>query len=183
MQGGRWSEFFLFCRRHKWMIPEDYIKMEIYCDLLISGSSRPDLFCKKGVLRNFAKFIGTHLSQILFFNKVTGLRPSTLLKETLAQVFSCEFCEISKNTCSDRTPGGCFFNFLQLRFILFDHQISNLQNNENTKNSFNLVLSIFSRLANYKGPGTRTQSFNLYKTFSKNIAHALSPYLIVGQIL
>ena len=26
------------------------------------------------------------------------LHPGTLLKETLAQVFSCEFCEISKNT-------------------------------------------------------------------------------------
>ena len=25
-------------------------------------------------------------------------------KETLAQVFLCEFCEISKNTCSYRTP-------------------------------------------------------------------------------
>ena len=30
-------------------------------------------------------------------------------KETLAQVFSCEFCEISKNTFSDITPpGDCF---------------------------------------------------------------------------
>ena len=30
---------------------------------------------------------------------------ATLLeKETLAQVFSCEFCEISKNTFSYRTP-------------------------------------------------------------------------------
>ena len=29
--------------------------------------------------------------QSLFFNKVAGLN-----KETLAQVFSCEFCEISK---------------------------------------------------------------------------------------
>ena len=27
-------------------------------------------------------------------------RPATLLKETLAQVFCCEFCEISKNTFS-----------------------------------------------------------------------------------
>ena len=33
------------------------------------------------------------------FDKVPGLRPATLLKkETLAQVFSCEYCEISKNT-------------------------------------------------------------------------------------
>ena len=40
----------------------------------------------------------------LFFNKVAGLRPATLLKETLAQVFSCEFCKISKNVFSYRTP-------------------------------------------------------------------------------
>ena len=32
-------------------------------------------------------------------------RPATLFKkENLAQVFSCEFCEISKNTFSYRTP-------------------------------------------------------------------------------
>ena len=54
---------------------------------------------KKGVLKNFAKIVGKHLCQSLFFKKVAGLRPATLLKnETLAQVFSCEFCEISKNT-------------------------------------------------------------------------------------
>ena len=36
---------------------------------------------------------------MFFFNKVAGLRPATLLKkETQAQVFSCEFREISKNT-------------------------------------------------------------------------------------
>ena len=29
-----------------------------------------EVFCKKGVLRNFAKFIGKHLCQSLFFNKV-----------------------------------------------------------------------------------------------------------------
>ena len=62
-------------------------------------SRRPEVFCKKGVLRNFAKFIGKHLYQSLFFNKVAGLRSVTLLKkETLVQVFSCEFCEIAKNT-------------------------------------------------------------------------------------
>ena len=51
------------------------------------------------------------------FNKVTCLRPATLLnkrlrpeacnffkKETLAKVFSCEFCVISKNTFFHGTP-------------------------------------------------------------------------------
>ena len=33
------------------------------------------------------------------FSKIAGLRPATLLKkEALEQMFSCEFCEISKNT-------------------------------------------------------------------------------------
>ena len=59
-------------------------------------SSRPEVLCKKGVLRNFAKFIGKHLCQNLFFNKVA-------LAETLVQVFTCEFCEISKNTFSYKT--------------------------------------------------------------------------------
>ena len=31
------------------------------------------MFCKKGVLRNFAKFTGKHLSQSPFFNKVAAL--------------------------------------------------------------------------------------------------------------
>ena len=67
-------------------------------------SSRPGVFCKKGVLRNFAKFTGKHLCWSLFFNKVPRLRPATLLKKALAQVFSCEFLEISKNTFSYGTP-------------------------------------------------------------------------------
>ena len=50
-----------------------------------------------GVLRNFAKFTGKHPCQSLFFNKVAGLG-NFIKKETLAQGFSCEFCEISKNT-------------------------------------------------------------------------------------
>ena len=63
-----------------------------------------EVFCKKGVLRNFAKLTGKHLCLSLFFNKVTGLRSATLLKKTLAQVFSREFCEIFKNTFFYRTP-------------------------------------------------------------------------------
>ena len=43
--------------------------------LNIYRSSRREVFCKKGVLRNFTKFTGKHLFQSLFFNKVAGLRP------------------------------------------------------------------------------------------------------------
>ena len=36
---------------------------------------------KEGVLRNFTKLTGKRLFQSLFFNKVPGLRPATLLKK------------------------------------------------------------------------------------------------------
>ena len=57
------------------------------------------MFREKGVLRNFTKSTGKYLRQGLFFNACNFIK-----KETLAQVFSCEFCEISKNTFSYRTP-------------------------------------------------------------------------------
>ena len=51
------------------------------------------MFCEKSALRSFAKFAGIHLCQRLFFIK----------KETLAEVFFCEFCEIFMNTFFHRT--------------------------------------------------------------------------------
>ena len=58
---------------------------------------------KKGVLRNFSKFTGKNLCHGLFFNKFATLLKTLLknmqlyYKSDLAQVFSCEFYEISKN--------------------------------------------------------------------------------------
>ena len=36
-------------------------------ELISNRSSRPDLFCKKGVLKNFPKFTGKDLCQSIFF--------------------------------------------------------------------------------------------------------------------
>ena len=56
---------------------------------------------KKGIPTNFIKFTGKHLCQSLFFRKTAGLRPQACnfsKKETLAQEFSCEFCDSFKST-------------------------------------------------------------------------------------
>ena len=58
------------------------------------------MFCENGVLRNFAKFIGKHLRWSIFLIKLQASGK----KETLTQVFSSEFCEISKNTFSYSVP-------------------------------------------------------------------------------
>ena len=44
-----------------------------------------EVLCMKSVRRNFAKLRGKHQCQILFFDKVAGLRPATLLKKRLCQ--------------------------------------------------------------------------------------------------
>ena len=60
-----------------------------------SRSSRPEVFSKKAVLRNFAKFTGKRLCPSLFFHKVAGLRPPTLLKKRLGHgCFSMNFAKL-----------------------------------------------------------------------------------------
>ena len=66
---------------------------------LYSGAVCSEVLCKKGVLWNFAIFTGKHLC--------SGLRSQAcnyIKKGILVQVFSCKFCEISKNVFSYRTP-------------------------------------------------------------------------------
>ena len=62
-----------------------------HCLYLDSKNSHQRCSVKKSVLRNFAKFIGKHLCQRL-------AACNFIKKGTVAQVFSCEFCEIFKNT-------------------------------------------------------------------------------------
>ena len=71
--------------------------------IAVFRSSHRRCSVKTVVNRNFAKFTGKHLWQSLYFNKLAGLACNFVKKETLAQLFSIEFCEIL------RTP----FLFLQ----------------------------------------------------------------------
>ena len=77
---------------------------EITAIIKNSRSSRPEVFCKKGVLENVAKFTGKHLCQSLSFNKVASLRSEILLKKRLwHKCFPVNFARKKiKNT-----SGGC----------------------------------------------------------------------------
>ena len=67
-----------------------FLKIKLICDqenmliLNIYRSSRPEVFCRKGVLRNFTKLTGKHLCQSPFLKKVAGLWPATLFKKGLS---------------------------------------------------------------------------------------------------
>ena len=58
-------------------------KDEMALRVIILRNSRSEVFCKKGVLRNFGKFTGKHLWQSFFFNKVASVSPATLFKKRL----------------------------------------------------------------------------------------------------
>ena len=53
------------------------------CNCIKIEKQPPEVFCKKGVSKNFTKFTGKHLCQSLFLNKVADLRPETLLRKRL----------------------------------------------------------------------------------------------------
>ena len=57
----------------------------------------PDVFCKIGVRKNFAKFTGKHLfvgDSLLIILKACNF----IKKEGLKNVFSSEFCDFFRNT-------------------------------------------------------------------------------------
>ena len=56
-----------------------WISQNIVTNHAMNRSSHRRCSLRKGVLRNFAKFTGKHLCQSLFFHKVAGLSPATLL--------------------------------------------------------------------------------------------------------
>ena len=72
----------------------------------IYRSSHQRCFVKKGVT-------GKHLYQSLFFNKVAGLRPLTLLKKRLwYRCFSVNFAKFLRTPILKNTSGGCFYIYI-----------------------------------------------------------------------
>ena len=58
----------------------------------------PEVFCKKGILKNFANFTGKHLCWSLFLIKLQAWRLAVSTLSTLTDVFPCKWCKTFKNT-------------------------------------------------------------------------------------
>ena len=69
-------------------------------------SSHQRCSARESVLRNFAKFRGKHLCQVLFFNKVAGPNPATLFKKRLwHRCFPLNFAKILRIPFSQNASG------------------------------------------------------------------------------
>ena len=76
------------------------------------------MFRKKGVFRNFGKFTGKHFNKVSFLIKLQAC--NFCKKETLPQVFSYEFCKISENIFSYRTPPVAASGLTLVEISLFE---------------------------------------------------------------
>ena len=77
----------------------------------------------------------TPLSESLF-NKVAGLQPcNCILKKSQTQVFSCEYCEIFKNSFFYRRPQVTASVLWTITILNYNHALENLR----TMNDFNFT--------------------------------------------
>ena len=83
-------------------------------------NSHPELFCKKGVLKNFAKF--------------TGVFSGTSV--------SCKFCEILKNTFFHRIPPE-YLQWLLLAFVPIEISYSNTVCNKSAAETWAWLVSFY----------------------------------------
>ena len=83
-------------------------------------SSQQKCYVKKGALINFTKFTGKHLCQSLYFNKVAGLRTTTLLKKKLwRRYFHVDFVKFLRTPYSQNTSGRLLLVLLVACFLCF----------------------------------------------------------------
>ena len=76
------------------------------CEFANNKSSCPELACKKDAPENSTKCTGKHFCQSLFFNKVAGLKPATLLKERLwHRCFPVNFGKFLRKSFLQNTSG------------------------------------------------------------------------------
>ena len=87
-------------------------------------SSCPEVFHKKAVLRNFAKFTGKYLCQRLFFNTVAGqARPATLIKKSLwHRCFPVNFAKFLRTPFLQKSSSGCFCK-LQVKKLFHTYSV------------------------------------------------------------
>ena len=80
---------------------------------MATRSSHQRCSARKGVLRNFSKFTGKQLCQVLFYNKFAGSEPATLVKMRLwRRCFPMNFAKLLR-TPFHRTPLNDCFSTIQ----------------------------------------------------------------------
>ena len=132
----------------------------------------PEVFCKKGVLRNLAKFTGKHLCQSLFFNKVAGPRPAILLKKRLShRYFPVNFAKFL------RTP----FFIEHFWWLLLNIRFSSEMYFTNLDNAWSFWLALQQILFRWF-PNAKLLSVYIPSDFTQFLLSVMEPLAFTGTV-
>ena len=107
------NHLFLFHKIKQWMLrvflPNSFQRCRSSRSQMFFRSSRPEMFCKKAVLRDFPKFTRKHLCQSLFITKVAGQgRQLYLKRDPVSWCFLWILQNLDEHLFLQNTTGGCF---------------------------------------------------------------------------
>ena len=109
-------------------------------------------------------FYMIHLYQILFFNKVAGWTKKEEKKETLAQVFSCDFGKNSKKIFSYRTPPVAAFDVSL--YNIYEHKTWTCAFSSNNMEHQNIEVNSIPICGCFKSSFWSSGSFGFCQTFN-----------------
>ena len=96
-------------RMWRMFLPNSFQKCRSSRSQMFFRSSRPEMFCKKAVLRDFPKFTRKHLYQSLFITKVAGQGWQLYLKrDPVSWCFLWILRNLEEHIFLGNTSGGCF---------------------------------------------------------------------------
>ena len=111
-----------------------------------SEAATRGVILRKGVLGNSSKFSGKHKCQSLFFNKVAGLRPATLLKKRLwHRCFPVNFAKFLRTRFLQNTYGWVLLQKHSF-CLLSQHDIVPFQKRSHTYFPAEYFLGLICRL-------------------------------------
>ena len=97
-----------------WMISSKW-----RCTFTILRNSHLEMFCKKGVLKNVAKFTGSHLCRSLYLLKFQTC--NCIKKETPTQSCLVNFAKFLRTPFSTEYLGGCLLILKKFKYIAVIH--------------------------------------------------------------
>ena len=144
-----------------------------------------EMFCKTGVLKNFAKFTGKNVCQSLFLIKLQGEACKFIKKENLAEVFPCEFCEIFKSNFLQYISGGWLISSGSCNLVILLVTILKKYRNERAITNLRFTIAIKSTFSCFDSldQSPMFKLFFLYDNLMVSLLSVVMPSIFLKFLL
>ena len=160
-------------------LTNSFQKCRSSCSQMFFRSSRPEMLCKKAVLRVFLKFTRKHLCQSLFIAKVAGQgRQLYLKRDPISWCFLWILRNLEEHLFLWNTTCGCFQFFkidVLINFSIFTRKYV-------LKSLFNIVRYLKARNFNKKETSAQVFSCEYHKIFKNSCFIEHPRWLLLNMV-